>query len=117
MRAKEFIVNVNVPIKIKLGGNGEPVLDMPGYQSKESPRSSDMPIAKLPKIAAKDPQELDANPMFVPPLQQQIEIQKALAGKQSPIIQDLLQDENEPDEDSFSYDDNEDDTRQIRNRY
>jgi hypothetical protein len=117
MRAKEFVVNVNVPIKINLGGNGEPVLDMPGYQSTAVPRSSDMPVAKLPKIAAKDPQELDANPKFVPPLQQQIEIQKALAGKQSPIIQDLLQDENEPDEDSFSYDDNEDDTRQIRNRY
>lgn len=117
MRAKEFVVNVNVPIKINLGGDGEPVLDMPGYQPVAAPRSTDMPVAKLPKGPAKDPQELEANPKFVPPLQQQIEIQKALAGKQSPIIQDLLQSEKEADADSFSYDDNEDDTRQIRNRF
>ena len=44
---------------------------------------------------AKDPSELDQNPVFVPPLQQQIELQKAEAGKDSPVIQDLLQDEEE----------------------
>lgn len=44
---------------------------------------------------AKDPSELDQNPVFVPPLQQQIELQKAEAGKDSPVIQDLIQDEEE----------------------
>lgn len=117
MRAKEFVVNVNVPIRIVLGSDGEPVIDMPDYQSAAAPRSSDKPAAPMHKIPAKNPQELDMNPMFVPPLQQQIEIQKALAGKQSPIIQDLLQDENRPADDSFSYSNNEDDTRQARNRY
>jgi hypothetical protein len=117
MRAKEFVVNVNVPIRIVLGRDGEPVIDTPEYQSATAPRSSDEPAAPMHKIPAKNPQELDMNPMFVPPLQQQIEIQKALAGKQSPIIQDLLQDENRPADDSFSYYNNEDDTRQARNRY
>ena len=43
----------------------------------------------------KDPSEKDQNPVFVPPLQQQIELDKADAGKSSPIIKKLTQDEVE----------------------
>ena len=44
---------------------------------------------------AKDPSELDSNPIMVPPLQLAHELDKAEAGKLSPIIQKLTQDEVE----------------------
>ena len=44
---------------------------------------------------AKDPSELDSNPVMVPPLQLAHELDKAEAGKISPIIQKLTQDEVE----------------------
>jgi hypothetical protein len=44
-----------------------------------------------------DPSELKQDPVMVPPLQQQIELQKAEVGKNSPIIHDLTQDEVDPD--------------------
>jgi hypothetical protein len=76
MRAREFVINV--PITIKINGDGDPEIDMDGND------------------AAKDPQELDLNPTMVPPLQQDIELKKAAAGKSSPVIDDLTQDEAEP---------------------
>jgi len=45
--------------------------------------------------AAKNPEEKDDNPVMVPPLQQQLELDKAEQGKDSPIIQKLTQDETE----------------------
>jgi len=47
--------------------------------------------------SAKDPSELDPNPVFVPPLQQELELKKSEQGKTSPIIKDLTQDETEHD--------------------
>jgi hypothetical protein len=79
MRAREFVINV--PITIKINGDGDPEIDMPDANSTD----------------AKDPSELDPNPVFVPPLQQEIELKKAEAGKVSPIIKDLTQDETEHD--------------------
>ena len=43
----------------------------------------------------KNPEEKDDNPVMVPPLQQQQEFAKAEAGKESPIINKLTQDEVE----------------------
>ncbi len=43
----------------------------------------------------KNPEEKDPNPVMVPPLQQHLELDKAEAGKDSPIIQKLTQDETE----------------------
>jgi hypothetical protein len=45
--------------------------------------------------AAKNPEEKDDNPVMVSPLQQQLELDKAGQGKDSPIIQKLTQDETE----------------------
>jgi hypothetical protein len=45
----------------------------------------------------RDPDELDPNPVMVPPLQQAIELDKAEAGKISPIIKKLTRDEVEHD--------------------
>jgi hypothetical protein len=77
MRAREFVINV--PITIKINGDGDPEIDMKG---QEEP---------------KDPQELDPNPVMVSPLQQDLELRKAEAGKTSPVIKDLTQDEEDPD--------------------
>ena len=44
---------------------------------------------------AKNPEEKDLNPVMVPPLQQEVEFAKADAGKDSPIIRKLTQDETE----------------------
>ena len=46
-------------------------------------------------LPAKNPEEKDPNPIMVSPLQQELEIAKAHAGKDSPIIRKLTQDETE----------------------
>jgi len=43
----------------------------------------------------KNPEEKDLNPVMVPPLQQEVELAKSDAGKTSPIIKKLTQDETE----------------------
>jgi hypothetical protein len=77
MRAREF--TINIPINIKINGDGQPEIDMGG---------TDAPI---------DPSKPKEDPVMVPPLQQQIELQKADVGKISPIIADLTQDEVDPE--------------------
>lgn len=81
MRAKEF--TINIPINIKINDDGEPVVDV----------QQDT-----------DDQELDQNPVMVPPLQQHLELHKAELGKESPVIDKLTSDENigaeEPDADT-----------------
>jgi hypothetical protein len=79
MRAREFVINV--PITIKINGDGDPELEM-GQNNKDEPA---------------DPSQLKQDPVMVPPLQQQIELQKADQGKLSPVIADLTQDEVDPD--------------------
>lgn len=44
-------------------------------------------------LPAKDTDEKDPNPVMVPPLQQQLELDKAEQGKDSPIIRKLTQSE------------------------
>jgi hypothetical protein len=78
MRAKEFVINV--PITIKINGDGDPEIDMSGTDD------------------AKDPQELDPSPMMIPPLQQDVELRKAANGKESPVIDSLTQDEEDTEE-------------------
>ncbi len=41
----------------------------------------------------KDPQELEQNPVFVPPLQQHLELAKAEQGKDSPVIDKITSDD------------------------
>ena len=77
MRAREF--TINVPITIKINGDGDPEIDMPGHDD------------------AVDPEEKDDNPMMVPPLQHDLELRKSQAGKDSPVIDKLTQDETDPD--------------------
>jgi hypothetical protein len=62
MRAREF--TINVPINIKINGDGDPEID----------------------VAGNDSEEPDENPVFVSPLQQELELKKAAVGKDSAVI-------------------------------
>ena len=75
MRAKEF--KINVPINIKINGDGDPEID----------------------VAGKDDSEPDENPIFVSPLQQELELKKADAGKDSAVIDKLTAPEDIGSED------------------
>lgn len=70
MRYKEF--TINIPINIKFNGNGDPEVDMGSDNT--------------------DADDLDQDPIFVPPLQQQIELAKAGRGKNSKVIDKLTAD-------------------------
>jgi len=72
MRAKEF--TINVPITISISGDDDPVVNA-GDQS-----------------SPKDDSELQQNPVMVSPQQQELELKKAEAGKDSPVIDKLTQD-------------------------
>ena len=82
MRAKEF--TINVPINIKINGDGDPEID----------------------VAGNDDSEPDENPIFVSPLQQELELKKADAGKDSAVIDKLTAPEDVGSEDDT--DSNED---------
>ena len=80
MRAREF--TINVPITIKINGDNEPEIDMPGQE--ENP-------------------ELQQNPVMVAPLQQELELAKAEQGKESPVIDKITADDeigSEPEKES-----------------
>lgn len=87
MRAKEF--TINVPINIKINGDGDPEIDVAGNNDSEP----------------------DENPIFVSPLQQELELKKAEAGKDSAVIDKLTQPEDIGSEDDT--DSNEDELFRI----
>ena len=68
MRAKEFVINV--PITIKINGDDDPVVDA----GNDTDRSDS---------------KLHQNPIMVAPLQQELELKKAELGKDSPVIDKL----------------------------
>jgi hypothetical protein len=74
MRAHEF--TINIPINIKINGDGEPVISV----DKQEPED--------------DSEDLDQNPVMVSPLQQEHELRKAALGKKSPVIDKLTADED-----------------------
>jgi len=69
MRAREF--TINVPITIKINGDNEPEIDVPTDDDS------------------------DESPVFVSPLQQELELKKAEVGKESEVIDDLTDDDEE----------------------
>lgn len=69
MRAKEF--TINVPINIKINGDGQPEIDVNGN----------------------DDSELDDNPVMMSPQQQELELMKAEQGKNSPYIDSMIDDD------------------------
>lgn len=76
MRAREF--TINVPIKIVINGDGDPEIEA-GDQ-------------------APDDEELQQNPVMVPPLQQELELRKAELGKETPVIDKITADHDQGEE-------------------
>lgn len=77
MRAKEFIVNISVPVTISMNADG--TVDVKHPNSEEE--TSD-------EVGAEQP-------VMVPPLQQKIELMKANAGKSSEVIDQLTDDDSD----------------------
>ena len=71
MRAREF--TINVPITIKINGDNEPEVEA-GQTS--------------------DGTDIQQNPVMVPPLQQELELHKAELGKNTPVIDKLIADQD-----------------------
>lgn len=69
MRAREF--TINVPITISINGDQDPLISTGGQKKSNSDT------------------ELQQNPVMVPPQQQELELAKASAGKESPVIDKL----------------------------
>ena len=82
MRAREFIaensqgMTISIPINITIPAGGG-----------------------MPTIAAPAGEEMPETPVMIPPLQQEIELLKQQGGKESPIINQLInQDPHDPDD-------------------
>lgn len=86
MRAREFIINI--PINVKIEGDDDPQITTVPVPVPAQPEPE-------PKKDSNDStEELPTN--FIPPLQQKIELMKKAAGKDSEVIDQLTADEDEP---------------------
>ena len=81
MKAREF--TINVPINIKINGDGDPEMDVAGEQPEQEVHPGQ--------------DELDPNPVMVPPLQQSIEMKKAALGKEGDVIDKITTDQDQSD--------------------
>jgi hypothetical protein len=75
VRAREF--TINIPINIRLDGNGN--VDIDNKKKKKGLKGWDYPDEE----AEEDQENADLHKPWVPPLQQDLEIGKTLAGKKS----------------------------------
>ena len=78
-------ITINIPITIDLDG-AKPRVNVAGKD-------------------AEDDEELDQNPVMMNPLQQELELKKAELGKNSPVIDKMIDDENIGDETADDQDD------------
>ena len=86
MRAREF--TINIPINVRLGDHGEPEVTAPTATNLVR----DVAVAQCqePVSNTGDQDSQSETGTMVPPLQQQIELQKAALGKTSEVIDDLV---------------------------
>jgi len=85
-------ITINIPIKI----------DLDGYEPRVNVAGKD----------ATDDKELDDNPVMISPLQQELELKKSEQGKDSPVIDDILDDEDIGGEET-DQDDNVENLRKL----
>jgi hypothetical protein len=104
MRAKEFInentqgMTISIPINITIPAGG----GMPTIGTIAAPAGEDLPDA----------------PVMVPPLQQELELLKQQGGKESPVINQLINQDPEDADDFVNHENDEADAefdRVIRN--
>lgn len=87
MRAREFVINV--PINIKINGDGDPEIsasDEPQTPSTDTLLAPAEPTG--PRKTEKD------TGVMVPPLQQKLELMKKAAGKQGPVVDQITADDD-----------------------
>tara|TARA_B100001094_G_scaffold247410_1_gene244267 strand:- start:1504 stop:1797 length:294 start_codon:yes stop_codon:yes gene_type:complete len=84
MKAREF--TINVPINIKINGDGDPDIDVGNNEPSED--------------GYKKEDGLDPNPVHVPPLQQELELEKSDQGKTSNAISKITQSDVHTEDDS-----------------
>ena len=118
----EFIINVPIKIKMEIPDfsgmqdveetevdlDPEPVSttivvgqeEDPGdnVEYVGAPTEDPMPQSNIRKKLPSDPSQTNPNPVFVSPLQQEIELKKAEVGKESPVIKKLTRNEINPQE-------------------
>lgn len=111
MRARDFLresdearnVTISIPITITIpAGGGLPSLDTNGTNHT---------------IAAPKGEELPETPVYVSPLQQELELKKQQGGKSSKIINQILRDDgadSEMSEDGDYFDDEEPDSKEKK---
>lgn len=111
MRARDFLresdearnVTISIPITITIpAGGGLPSLDANGTNHT---------------IAAPKGEELPETPVYVSPLQQELELKKQQGGKSSKIINQILRDDgadSEMSEDGDYFDDEEPDSKEKK---
>ena len=87
-------ITINIPITIDLDGD-KPRVNVAG------------------KSATGDEDELDQNPIMVSPLQQDVELKKAELGKNSPVIDKLLDDDDTGDDEDTDQEDNVENLRKL----
>ena len=85
-------ITINIPITIDLDG--------------------DKPRVNVAGKDATDDDELDQNPVMVSPKQQELELKKAEQGKDSPVIDKMLDDDDEG-EDTTDQEDNIDNIKAL----
>ena len=86
-------ITINIPIQIDLDG--------------------DKPKVNVAGKDAVDDDDLDQNPVMMNPMQQELELKKAEQGKNSPVIDKMLDDDDEGNEEETDQDDNVDNLRTL----
>jgi len=86
-------ITINIPIQIDLDG--------------------DKPKVNVAGKDAVDDDDLDQNPVMMNPMQQELELKKAEQGKNSPVIDKMLDDDDEGNEESSDQDDNVENLRTL----
>lgn len=96
VRAREF--TIDVPINIRLGDDDDPEVMTPDTTNLVR----DVAVVKCKEPAPDSSHDEEMTGTMVPPLQQQIELQKAALGKESEVIDDLTdQDDIDQQEDDI----------------
>ena len=86
-------ITINIPIKIDLDG--------------------DDPNIKVAGQDTADDEELDQNPVMMNPQQQELELKKAEQGKSSPVVDKMLDDDEEGEEAETDQEGNIDNIRTL----
>ena len=85
-------ITINIPIKIDLDG-AEPKVNVAGKDATDD--------------------DIENNPVMVAPQQQELELKKAEQGKDSPVIDKMLDDEDTGSEEETDQDDNVDNLKTL----